>query len=68
MRKNEKYYAVNNQEDEDGYNIYPAKTNFYGNSKSKQHINSSDKKGNTEPGAVNMQMRSIILSQPMIHN
>ena len=68
MRKKGKYYAVNKQEDEDGYNMYHAKAEYYRNSKSKQRISSSHNTRNTEQGSANQQYRSIILSQPMMLN
>ena len=68
MRKKGKYYAINQQEDEDVYYINPAKANFDGISKSKEHINSPDNTGKTEPGSLNKEIRSIILLHPMVLN
>ena len=68
MGKKGKYYAINQQEDEDVYYINPAKANFDGNSKSKQHITSPDNSGKTEPRSLNKEIRSIILSHPMVLN
>ena len=68
MRKKGKYNAVNKQEDEDGYNLYHAKAENYGNTKSKQRMSSSHNSGNTEQGPATQQNRSIILSHPMMLN
>jgi len=68
MRKKGKYYAVNKQEDEDGYYIDPAKANMNENSKSNEQINSRDKIGKAQPGSWNKEIRSIILSHPMVLN
>jgi hypothetical protein len=40
MKKKEKYYAVNKQEDEDGYTLHPANAIIDGNIKSGKYINS----------------------------
>ena len=69
MRKKTIYNAVNKQEDEDGYNINPANTNFYGNAKRKKRISSyNNNTGNTAPGSMHKQNHSIILSHPMMPN
>ncbi len=47
MKNKEKYYAVNNQEDEDGYTLYPENTIIYENIKGKQDIDSRNNTANT---------------------
>jgi hypothetical protein len=39
MKKKEKYYAINNQEDEDGYSLYPGSVVINENLKKIQNIN-----------------------------
>ena len=51
MKNKEKYYAVNNQEDEDGYTLYPENAIIYKNIKKKQAIDSRDNTANTGAGS-----------------
>jgi hypothetical protein len=43
MKKKEKYYPVNNQEDEDGYTLHPGTAIIYENGKRKKDTNSRNK-------------------------
>jgi hypothetical protein len=47
MKKKEKYYAVNNQEDEDGFTLYPGNA-IIENVKGKPDINSRNDTANSE--------------------
>lgn len=51
MKKKEKYYVVNNQEDEDGYTLYPENAIIYKNIKKKQAIGFRDNTANTGSGS-----------------
>ena len=58
MKKNEKYIAVNNQEDEDGYTLYPGYAIYEGNIKESQTISALHKTANSamnssKPSPVN---------------
>jgi len=66
MRKKGKYYAVNKQEDEDGYNLCHGNVIIYGNKKSKQNISSCNNTINTYPGPSKLLFRSFILSPPAL--
>ena len=68
MRKKGKYDAVNKQEDEDGYNLYHAKAEYCGNTKSNQPRSSSHNSGHNEQESAKQQNRSIIHSHPMMMN
>jgi hypothetical protein len=62
MNKKKKYYVVNNQEDEDGYILYPenAINNEY--AKSKLEICRGNNTAMKEPRPAKQQFRSFILS------
>ena len=51
MKNKEKYYAVNNQEDEDGYTLYPENTIIYKSIKEKKDISARDNTANTGTGS-----------------
>jgi len=57
MKKNEKNYPVNNQEDEDGYILYPQIAITYDNVKREKDISSRNKPANTEHGSSKPQSR-----------
>jgi hypothetical protein len=62
MKKNEKYYPVNSQEDEDGYTLHPGNAIIDENAKSNQDISSLENTGSTEPGSAKLQLPGYILS------
>jgi hypothetical protein len=62
MKKQEKNYTVNKQEDEDGYILYPEKAIIYENGKREKDISSRNKAGNTEHGSAKLQSRSYTVS------
>lgn len=74
MKNKEQYYAVNNQEDEDVYTLYPGKAIIYENVKRKQYISSSNITANTDPGSAKLALRrdegfrSFILSPSAMLN
>jgi hypothetical protein len=47
--KKEKFYAVNNQEDEDGYTLYPGSAVIYENAKNEQDTSSAAERENATP-------------------
>jgi hypothetical protein len=49
MKKSLEYYAVNNQEDEDGYTFYSLTKNIYENIKREQQITAPDNTSNKQP-------------------
>jgi len=49
VKKSLEYYAVNNQEDEDGYTFYSLNKNIYENIKREQQIIVPDKTLNKHP-------------------
>jgi hypothetical protein len=49
MKKKEKFYAVNNQEDEDGYTLYPGSAMIYENENGDQDTSSSAENENATP-------------------
>lgn len=63
MRKKERYYPVNNQEDEDGYTLYPENAVFYENEKKEKDI-SHYNTANTGPGPEKLRFRTESHSQP----
>jgi hypothetical protein len=62
MKKKQKLYAVNNQEDEDGYTLDPANAITNENTKRKLGISSGNTTEDTEPGTEKLQSRSFTLS------
>jgi hypothetical protein len=60
MKKNEKNYPVNKQEDEDGYILYPQNASIYENLKRENDLSSRNKPANTEPGSSKPQSRIFI--------
>jgi hypothetical protein len=59
MKKNEKNTVVNNQEDEDGYTLYPGYAIYSGNIKEKPRVRALHKDANTarnssKPGVGNL--------------
>jgi hypothetical protein len=62
MKKEKKGYAVNNQEDEDGYTLYPENAVNYKTEKKKQDINTPDTKAKRESDFVQMQFHGYTLS------
>jgi UDP-galactopyranose mutase len=56
MKKKEKFYPVNNQEDEDGYSLYQA------DARKKQSLSFPDNFENTRHGYAKLQTRRLILS------
>ena len=61
MKKNEKYYPVNKQEDEDGYSLYPGNTITTKIVKAKQRISSRNTIVNAGLGTAQLQFRSLSL-------
>ena len=62
MKKIEKYYALNKQEDEDGYTLYPENAILY--EKGKRKICFPNYTVNTEPSSAKLQFRSFIFPLP----
>jgi hypothetical protein len=62
MKKKEKYYPVNSQEDEDGYTHYPAFTGSPENIKESQDIDPQNDIINTEPGTSQILFNSLVPS------
>ena len=62
MKKYEKNYPVNKQEDEDGYILYPQNAIISENVKREKDIRSRNKDSNPEPGSAKLQFRSLIVS------
>lgn len=60
MKKKEKPYVINNQEDEDGYILHPGNAIVYENVKRKKEI-TSPATANAESGSVKLQFRNSVL-------
>ena len=59
MRKKEKFYPVNNQEDEDGYTLYPENAMNYENIKKKKDSSPVSNTEHSRHVSVNMGSRSF---------
>ncbi|MCW3116758.1 MAG: hypothetical protein JWM28_840 [Chitinophagaceae bacterium] len=66
MKKNEKYHPVNNQEDEDGYILFPDQPIEYGNEKKKQPVNAGNSISYTPPDNVKQPFSRLNHSQSPI--
>lgn len=64
MKKKDNYSVVNNQEDEDGYTLYPENAIPFENIKQKQDLNSHINVSNPEPDPAKLQTRGSILLLP----
>ena len=58
MKKKWKYEIVNNQEDEEGYCLYPDSVLICESAKRKQDVNSNKNTVNTNPGSAKLVMIS----------
>lgn len=63
MKKKWKYEVVNNQEDEEGYNLYPVSDINCESAKKKQNINSNKNTADTEPGSWKLTVVSMDAGQ-----
>jgi hypothetical protein len=61
MKKREKYYPVNKQEDEDGYTTYPCTAIITKIAKVRQRISSRNTIENAGLGSAQLQFRSLSL-------
>jgi hypothetical protein len=59
MKKKEKYYPVNNQEDEDGYTLYPENAMNYEIVKKKQNVGPVAKTEQTRQAPATLLSRSF---------
>ncbi|MEI9912044.1 MAG: hypothetical protein WDO71_21785 [Bacteroidota bacterium] len=60
MKKKEKYYPVNKQEDEDGYSLHHGNTITTKISKAKQKVSSRNTITNAGPGSAPLQFRNLL--------
>jgi hypothetical protein len=66
LMKKEKFYPINNQEDEDGYTLYPHNAIIDENIKDRRDMSSPDHAENTGPGATILQLPGFIISPAAI--
>jgi hypothetical protein len=59
MKKKEKFYAVNNQEDEDGYTLYPGSAIIYEKVNPEQDTSRVDTDENARPRLAKSQFNSF---------
>lgn len=59
MRKKEKFYPVNNQEDEDGYTLYPENAMNYESIKKKQDNSPGSNTERSRHAPANLRSRSF---------
>ena len=62
MKKKEKFYPVNNQEDEDGYTLYPENALNYENIKKKQDSSPGSNTQHSRHVPANLRSRSFSTS------
>jgi len=68
MKKSKKYYAINNQEDEDGITLYPGDAIINKNQKNKRNINSQEKTENNESVSNKLKFRNLSRSGLVMEN
>jgi hypothetical protein len=72
MKKTAGYYTVNNQEDEDGYTLYPLIKNIYEKIKREQQITASDNTSNKKPASARHSTRNLYMTplsnSEIVHN
>ncbi len=66
MKKIKKYYAVNNQEDEDGINRHSADEIFNKNENNKEDINLHENIENKGSNSAKLQFRNLVRSRSVM--